>query len=259
MLHAKLKEIRKRNGYTQDEVAEKLNVVRQTVSKWESGLSVPDADSLSRLAELYGISIYDLLDTAPRPRADALPETETARSPRPQTNQQERQVQKMRTFRNPKALALTFAAVLVCVLAVLFTRTPTPEAPAPDAPAPVNAGTPSQDDYGFDTFEFSDLQPGERVIYEKSITLPEPGTFKCQAIYDQGLFVSMGLISQDGTRTYYLSNPGPGSRLTDAFYDVPAGEYQVFIQNDESSLQYARIASSPLTISGTATFGFAFG
>ena len=248
MLHAKLKEIRKQNGYTQDEVAEKLNVVRQTVSKWESGLSVPDADSLSCLAELYGISIYDLLDTAPRPRADALPETETARPPRLQTNQQERQAQKMRTIRYPKALALTFAAVLICVLAVLFTRTP----------APVNAGTPSQDDYGFDTFEFSDLQPGERVIYEKGITLPEPATFKCQAIYDQGLFVSMGLISQDGTRTYYLSNSGPGSRLTDAFYDVPAGEYQVFIQNDEASLLYSRIASSPLTISGTAAFGFAF-
>ena len=253
MLHAKLKEIRKQNGYTQDEVAEKLNVVRQTVSKWESGLSVPDADSLSRLAELYGISIYDLLDTAPRPRADALTETGTARLPGPQTNQQERQAQKMRTIRYPKALALTFAAVLICVLAVLFTRTP-----APETPAPVNTGAPSQDDYGFDRFEFSDLQPGERVIYEKGITLPEPATFKCQAVYDQGLFVSMGLISQDGTRTYYLSNSGPGSRLTDAFYDVPAGEYQVFIQNDEASLLYSRIASSPLTISGTAAFGFAF-
>ena len=41
-----LKLIRKRKGMTQEELAIRLNVVRQTVSKWEKGLSVPDADLL---------------------------------------------------------------------------------------------------------------------------------------------------------------------------------------------------------------------
>ena len=158
----------------------------------------------------------------------------------------------MRGIRNKKALPLIFAAVFVCVIAVILTRRPAPEPPAPE----IVSKAPSQDDYAFDTFEFSDLQPGEMAIYEKSITISERGTFKCQAVYDQGLFARMGLIGQDGM-TYCVGNPGPGSRLTEAF-DVPAGEYQVFIQNDESSLHYANIASAPLTISGTASFGFTF-
>ncbi|MCI6837144.1 MAG: helix-turn-helix domain-containing protein, partial [Clostridiales bacterium] len=44
MFGENLKAVRKAKGYTQEELAIKLNVVRQTVSKWEKGLSVPDAD-----------------------------------------------------------------------------------------------------------------------------------------------------------------------------------------------------------------------
>jgi transcriptional regulator with XRE-family HTH domain len=47
MLAENLKKIRKDKGYTQEILAEKLNVVRQTVSKWEKGLSLPDVDMLS--------------------------------------------------------------------------------------------------------------------------------------------------------------------------------------------------------------------
>ena len=47
MFSENLKTIRKAKGYTQEELAIKVNVVRQTVSKWEKGLSVPDADVLS--------------------------------------------------------------------------------------------------------------------------------------------------------------------------------------------------------------------
>ena len=42
MFHENLKTMRKAKGYTQEELAIKLNVVRQTVSKWEKGLSVPE-------------------------------------------------------------------------------------------------------------------------------------------------------------------------------------------------------------------------
>ena len=49
MFAENLKKIRKDKGYTQEILAEKLNVVRQTVSKWEKGLSLPDVDMLSKI------------------------------------------------------------------------------------------------------------------------------------------------------------------------------------------------------------------
>ena len=61
MFSKNLKTIRKAKGYTQEELAIKVNVVRQTVSKWEKGLSVPDADVLSHIAEVLEVSVSELL------------------------------------------------------------------------------------------------------------------------------------------------------------------------------------------------------
>lgn len=61
MFHENLKMIRKANGFTQEELAKKINVVRQTVSKWEKGLSVPDADTLLLIAEVLETSVSELL------------------------------------------------------------------------------------------------------------------------------------------------------------------------------------------------------
>ncbi|MDD3796555.1 MAG: helix-turn-helix transcriptional regulator [Lachnospiraceae bacterium] len=56
-----LRSIRKAKGLTQDELAARINVVRQTISKWEKGLSVPDAEMLIRIAEIFEISVSELL------------------------------------------------------------------------------------------------------------------------------------------------------------------------------------------------------
>ena len=56
-----LRETRMRKGYTQEELAIKLNVVRQTVSKWEKGLSVPDADVLCKIADVLDTDVSTLL------------------------------------------------------------------------------------------------------------------------------------------------------------------------------------------------------
>ena len=48
MLNEKIKQYRKSKGYTQETLAQQLGVVRQTVSKWEKGFSVPDAEMLQR-------------------------------------------------------------------------------------------------------------------------------------------------------------------------------------------------------------------
>lgn len=61
MLSKNLKIFRKRKGLTQENVAEALNVVRQTISKWEKGISVPDADMLIKLAEILDVSVNELI------------------------------------------------------------------------------------------------------------------------------------------------------------------------------------------------------
>lgn len=61
MFGENLKAMRKAKGYTQEELAIKINVVRQTVSKWEKGLSVPDADVLSQIAEVLDTNVSVLL------------------------------------------------------------------------------------------------------------------------------------------------------------------------------------------------------
>ena len=58
-----LNTLRKAKGLSQEELAIRLNVVRQTISKWEKGLSVPDADLLIRIAEIFEVSVSDLLGT----------------------------------------------------------------------------------------------------------------------------------------------------------------------------------------------------
>lgn len=56
-----LKTLRKQKGFSQEELASRLHVVRQTISKWEKNLSVPDADTLIRLAEILEVSVSELL------------------------------------------------------------------------------------------------------------------------------------------------------------------------------------------------------
>lgn len=61
MFGENLKTLRKQKGFSQEELAVRLHVVRQTVSKWEKNLSVPDADTLIRLAEILEVSVSELL------------------------------------------------------------------------------------------------------------------------------------------------------------------------------------------------------
>lgn len=61
MLNENIKAVRKSKGLSQEELAIKLNVVRQTVSKWEQGLSVPDADMLISISEIFEIPVSTLL------------------------------------------------------------------------------------------------------------------------------------------------------------------------------------------------------
>ena len=61
ILADKIVEERKRNGWSQEELAEKLNVSRQSVSKWEGAQSIPDLNRIIRMAEIFQVSTDYLL------------------------------------------------------------------------------------------------------------------------------------------------------------------------------------------------------
>lgn len=63
MIGENIKAIRKNKGMTQEELAIKLNVARQTISKWEKGLTVPDAEMVQKISEILDVDIKQLLGT----------------------------------------------------------------------------------------------------------------------------------------------------------------------------------------------------
>ena len=73
MLNENIKAIRKSKGLSQEELAIKLNVVRQTVSKWEQGLSVPDSSMMISISEVFEAPVSILLgETITETKADDL-------------------------------------------------------------------------------------------------------------------------------------------------------------------------------------------
>ena len=76
MFGENLKTLRKNKGITQEELAARLNIVRQTVSKGEKGQSVPDSEMLVRLAEIFEVPVSQLLGgpIEPDTQPDALAE-----------------------------------------------------------------------------------------------------------------------------------------------------------------------------------------
>ena len=57
-----LKELRKEKGFTQEQLAETLNVSRRTVSRWETGSNMPDLDLLMEIADLYEVDLREMLN-----------------------------------------------------------------------------------------------------------------------------------------------------------------------------------------------------
>lgn len=85
----RLAALRKRAGLSQGDVAERLNVSRQAVSRWETGLTVPSTDNLSRLSKLYGVTLDELLSYSaalppekPQEEAPAQQPQEAAQQPK---------------------------------------------------------------------------------------------------------------------------------------------------------------------------------
>ena len=67
-LAEKLLDLRTKNGLSQEDLAEKMEVSRQSVSKWETAQSVPDLDRIIKLADLFGVSVDELVREGERPQ-----------------------------------------------------------------------------------------------------------------------------------------------------------------------------------------------
>lgn len=76
-LQDKLKLLRKQNGYSQEELADKMGIARQTISKWENGQAVPELSGLILLSELYGVTIDRMVKENDDCNISLCPETNT--------------------------------------------------------------------------------------------------------------------------------------------------------------------------------------
>ena len=65
--------LRKLHGFSQETVAEQLGISRQAYAKWESGGAVPDVERAAQLAELYGVTLDELMKTETEERVGTIP------------------------------------------------------------------------------------------------------------------------------------------------------------------------------------------
>jgi len=86
LLGERLYELRKGRGLSQEELAERLGISRQAISKWECGESLPDTDNLIAISRLYGVSLDELVGNAPE-KAEENAETEEAKVEEPDTEE----------------------------------------------------------------------------------------------------------------------------------------------------------------------------
>ena len=73
MLKDNLVMLRNLNGYSQEAIAEKINISRQAYAKWESGATIPDIEKCSLLANIYGVTLDSLMQTTSAEGVGAVP------------------------------------------------------------------------------------------------------------------------------------------------------------------------------------------
>lgn len=119
MLGENLKAARKAKGMTQEELAMRLNVARQTISKWEKGLSVPDADLLIRLSEKLGIPVNELLGAKMDFAKEDANMADTNMVAEQLSRINEQLAEKTRRTKRFVKIILTIFCVILCAIVVL--------------------------------------------------------------------------------------------------------------------------------------------
>ena len=116
-LSQKLKELRKKQGLTQLELAERLFVSRQAISGWEAGTSRPSTENLQSLSKLYNVPLEMLLDDAEvaGPEPEKIPEEE-----RPEKEKHEPGPDKARRKDDKKKKRLVVGVALILIIGMLI-------------------------------------------------------------------------------------------------------------------------------------------
>lgn len=117
MLGDSIKRARKNRGMTQEELAIRLNVVRQTVSKWEKNLSVPDADLLERMADILNVDVRVLLGSEEGAFGTKTAEDRLEFIAHQLTKMNEREAERLRTRRKIwTTVGIALASALMLIL-----------------------------------------------------------------------------------------------------------------------------------------------
>ena len=136
MLNENLSRIRRERGLTQAALANKLNVVRQSISKWENGTAVPDADMLCRLADALDVPAQELLRG---PEREAKMDTTADARQRTETNEQ--QAVRSRISGNALKAALGAAIGLLLLMALIMVLKLSADTPVVDRRAASQGAT----------------------------------------------------------------------------------------------------------------------
>ncbi len=110
MLNENIKNLRKEKGMSQEELALKLNVVRQTVSKWEQNLSVPDSEMLIKIAEAFDVPVSRLL-------GETVEETDT-KTEIEKISQKLENLNSLMAERNMRSRRIWLTVMAVCVIVI---------------------------------------------------------------------------------------------------------------------------------------------
>lgn len=116
MIAENMKRIRKQKGISQEDLADALHVVRQTISKWEKGLSIPDAESVIRMAEILKVPVSELLGVQEEPARDLSEKLENANKWIAQKQHEERN----RTLAGKKRGLILLLSTLALIGSLLF-------------------------------------------------------------------------------------------------------------------------------------------
>jgi len=124
MLGKNIKVYRQKKGYTQEEVASRLHVTRQTISKWEKNYSVPDAELLVRLAEVLDVSTGQLLEKNVEENTETTTEMQDAYADQLAHIAEQMAIKNRRSKRIWKTVGIIFGVFIVFIILLLIIYIP---------------------------------------------------------------------------------------------------------------------------------------
>ena len=121
MLNENIKRLRKLKGLSQEELAIKLNVVRQTISKWEKNYSVPDAEVLVKLADVLEVQTSQLLGVKVDSDVQTTEEKQNAYAEQLAHIAEQMAVKNRQSKRIWKTIGIAFAVIIaVCIILIVM-------------------------------------------------------------------------------------------------------------------------------------------